>query len=409
MLFLQILVFALFEIGVLFRVCSVCHPFSMEAEKSDYNSRLKHIGHKGLCGDPEVVDDSDMFQRKMSVFAKLVQESNHTVLFTGAGISTCCGIPDFRGPNGVWTQEQRGEAPNSAVNHVKHNVFSNAQPSFTHNAIACLTHAGIFKHNISQNVDCLHLRSGVPEAQLSELHGNIFKEKCEKCKREHLRDFDVGGMGLQYTGRECEVPNCSGKLKDMAIDWDTPLPEKIFHQAHCELDTADLVISLGTSLRVQPAGNMPLRVLKPKKRRDGRVGKLVIVNLQQTHLDKQATLKINGYCDEVMKLLCDEIGIEIKPAEKRANGEVSCDIASRYTVKEGSIAEQMIRRTRVGSVNIASAATAAVPQNKPTKRKNVSSKCEPKRSTAVSANVAGGAVKRSRGNLVNLGTDGGYW
>ncbi|KAJ1422148.1 DHS-like NAD/FAD-binding domain-containing protein, partial [Ochromonadaceae sp. CCMP2298] len=252
----------------------------------------------------------------VDALAAMVEESRHTVIFTGAGISTSCGISDFRGPDGVWTREQKGEV---AVD--PHNAFNHAIPSFAHNAIACLLHAGIFTHLVSQNVDGLHLRSGVSEAQLSELHGNIFKERCTECGKEYMRDEDVGGMGLKPTGRTCDAPKgasssssristCGGVLVDMAVDWDTTLPAHIFKQAHAHMDRADVVICLGSSLRIHPAGNMPLRALKPKVVRQGRVGKVVVVNLQKTHLDKKC-LKVNHYCDEVMRRLCGRLGVQL--------------------------------------------------------------------------------------------------
>jgi hypothetical protein len=107
----------------------------------------------------------------------------------------------------------------------------------------------------------------------------------------------------------------------MAIDWDTPLPEHIFNNAHDEIDRADLLIVLGSSLRIRPAGNMPLRVLKPKVKRGGRIGQLCIVNLQRTHLDKKAAVHIRHYCDEVMRELCHQLGVMILyPPTERPTG-----------------------------------------------------------------------------------------
>jgi NAD+-dependent protein deacetylase sirtuin 6 len=300
----------------------------------DYNGRLKPIHDKGLCGDAETVEHSVVLNNKLSDLLNLVQSSKYTVVFTGAGISTSCGIADFRGPNGVWTKEQRGEE----LDVSNPNTFNTAQPSFTHFAIACLIHAGLFHHVISQNVDGLHLRSGVPEYNLSELHGNIFKEKCSTCGKEYLRTYDVGGMGLNLTGGVCEVPGCKGLLKDMAVDWDTELPTSVFSRAHAELDKADLVLCLGTSLRIRPAGNMPLRVVKPKVARRGRTGDMVIVNLQKTHLDRKA-LKIHNYCDDTMKNLCERLGILLKEASLLS----STDMESNYTVVKNSIASDIIK------------------------------------------------------------------
>lgn len=310
----------------------------------DYNSRLKPQIDKGLCGDPEIVESEQSLDKKVQELVDLVRESNRIVIFTGAGISTSSGIPDFRGPNGVWTKELQEELTKEEP--VVENLFDSALPSFTHYATASLLHLKIFTHIVSQNVDGLHLRSGVPESSLSELHGNIFKEKCSECALEYVRNFDVGGMGLKPTGRMCEVSNCIGELCDMAVDWDTVLPAKIFARAEKELDLADLVISMGTSLRVQPAGNLPLRVVKPKKIRDGRTGKMVIVNLQKTHLDKKAHIRISHYCDEVMKRLCDAIGLQLNDTKNTTPSNVE----TCYRILKGSILEKMLAKRSVMEV-----------------------------------------------------------
>lgn len=113
----------------------------------------------------------------------------HIVAYTGAGISTACGIPDFRGPNGVWTAQRRGlPMPRARVS------FLYAQPSLTHMALLGLMQAGKLPHICSQNVDSLHLRSGVPRSQLSELHGNCFAERCPACAREYVRDFEMDSV-----------------------------------------------------------------------------------------------------------------------------------------------------------------------------------------------------------------------
>lgn len=273
----------------------------------DYNSRLKSNPQKGLCGDEEILDDKSLLQQKVQQLAAMVRSSRHTVIFTGAGISTSAGIPDFRGPTGVWTRELRGEI---IPEHEKNaNLFNTAKPTLTHITLASLAEKSLVHHIISQNVDGLHLRSGLSPDMLSELHGNIFMEICDKCHKRYLRDYDVGGMGLQLTGNTCEDPVCGGPLRDFAVDWDTELPEDIFRRGRAEIRRADLVLCLGTSLRIRPAGNMPLAVKRINKNR-GYAGKLVIVNLQKTHLDKHASLRIFHYCDEVMKQLCTSLNLE---------------------------------------------------------------------------------------------------
>lgn len=86
---------------------------------------------------------------------------------------------------------------------------------------------------------------------LAELHGNVMVEKCEKCQVEYVRNFDVKGIGFSYTGRVCENEKCGGKLRDVLLDWDSPLPDRDYKLARKHFSKADLVICLGTSLRVQ--------------------------------------------------------------------------------------------------------------------------------------------------------------
>lgn len=280
-------------------------PYSEMAENVEariklrsYNSRLLPIRNKGLCGDAEVLEEPRQLEAKIQQLIKLLRESSRTVVFTGAGVSTSSGIPDFRGPNGVWTREKKKDPIPEEQDTPE--IFEKAQPSETHRALKTLLDRNIISHIISQNVDGLHLRSGVGANDLTELHGNIFMEKCDACGREYFRDRDVGGMGCKLTGNRCDDATCAGPLRDCAIDWDTALPEDKFRRARHELDVADLVLCLGTSLRIRPAGLLPLRTVRPKKKRGGRSGKLVIVNLQATDLDAFAALKISHYCDRVM-------------------------------------------------------------------------------------------------------------
>jgi mono-ADP-ribosyltransferase sirtuin 6 len=117
------------------------------------------------------------------------------VVFTGAGISTSIGIPDFRGPTGVWTLQRAGKPiPKPKV------TFSVARPSLTHMVIVALLRSGKVTYIVSQNVDGLHLRSGVPRSLLAELHGNCFAERCSKCGKEHVRDFEVETVGMGGEG-----------------------------------------------------------------------------------------------------------------------------------------------------------------------------------------------------------------
>lgn len=117
---------------------------------------------------------SDKNSNNCSNTSKNNNKGTGVVVFTGAGISVSCGIPDFRGPDGVWTRQKRGLPPPALRRGVS---FATARPSLTHLALAHLVKAGAVARVVSQNVDGIHLRSGIPREKLSELHGNCFVEK----------------------------------------------------------------------------------------------------------------------------------------------------------------------------------------------------------------------------------------
>ncbi|XP_024160627.1 NAD-dependent protein deacetylase SRT1 isoform X2 [Rosa chinensis] len=179
-------------------------------------------------------------------------------------------------------------------------------PSLTHMALVALERAGILKFVISQNVDGLHLRSGISRKKLAELHGNSFMEVCPSCGIEYMRDFEVETIGLKETSRRCSDKKCGARLKDTVLDWEDALPSKEMNQAekHCRM--ADVVLCLGTSLQITPACNLPLRSL-----RGG--GKIVIVNLQKTPKDKKATLLLHGLVDKVISGVLDSLNLQIPP------------------------------------------------------------------------------------------------
>lgn len=264
-----------------------------------YAEKLSYREDIGKVGMPELFDSRATLQYKIEELAKLIQESHHLVAFTGAGISTSCGIPDFRGPKGVWTLQHEGKPlPKADL------PFHQARPGITHMALVALQRLGILKFIISQNVDGLHLKSGIPRSCLAELHGSSFREVCSSCKKEYVRDFEVETIGLKDTGRRCSEPGCGGKLKDTVLDWEDALPseELIPAEKHCK--EADVVLCLGTSLQITPACNLPLRAVRAG-------GKMVIINLQATPKDKKAALVIHARVDEVIAGVMEKLCVSI--------------------------------------------------------------------------------------------------
>ncbi|XP_074650189.1 NAD-dependent protein deacylase sirtuin-6-like [Tubulanus polymorphus] len=268
----------------------------------NYSSGLSEYAHKGKCGLAEVFDSVEEIERKVCELSELVRNSGYLVVHTGAGISTAAGIPDFRGPRGVWTLEEKGEAPSFNV------TFDEARPTLTHMALVALEQAGYVKYIVSQNVDGLHLRSGFPRNKLSELHGNMFVEECDKCSTQYINWKSVSTMGLKNTGNPCVMKKprgiCRGNLTDTILDWEDNLPESDLLNAELNAKQADINLCLGTSLQIVPSGNIPLLNRKIN-------GKLVIVNLQPTKHDKKCHLKINAYIDDVMLKLCENLNIKI--------------------------------------------------------------------------------------------------
>ena len=291
-----------------------------------YASRLSEYRNKGVCGLPERFETRRTLENKMNKLLQLIKDSNKTVVLTGAGISTAAGIADFRGPNGVWTREvkdkvgdcqarkrqrtadEKGEASvTPATTPVKSEPFQCVEPTFTHYALQRLLKADFIQYIITQNVDGLHLRSGIPRSCLSILHGDCFLEKCENCGKEYFRDFDIAGLSFKKTGRFCDNNGaldtksacCGGALRDTILDWEDELPEPDFERAEDMCETTDLVITLGTSLRIVPAGKLPLKAKK-----------YAIVNLQQTPYDQDASVVIHHYTDTVMKYLMSKLNVD---------------------------------------------------------------------------------------------------
>mmetsp|Transcript_100267 Transcript_100267/g.189078 ORF Transcript_100267/g.189078 Transcript_100267/m.189078 type:complete len:468 (+) Transcript_100267:85-1488(+) len=258
--------------------------------------------------DPEMTveqfDSDDVLTQKVDRLADMVRNSQHFVAFTGAGISTSAGIPDFRGPTGKWTREAQGLKPLKGVSIV------DAYPTSAHMALLELYRRGVLKYLISQNCDGLHRRSGFPASGISELHGNCWVEICEDCGQQFFRDFKCnrrikeGGAKNptdHFTGRFCY---CSGRLLNSTIDFGQSLPEMPLTRARQHSRGADLHLAMGSSLNVQPACSQP-EITAAKG------GTLVICNLQKTPLTNMAALHIYAKTDTVMEMLMERLCIPI--------------------------------------------------------------------------------------------------
>ncbi|XP_061175293.1 uncharacterized protein LOC133184300 [Saccostrea echinata] len=279
------------------------------SKSPELTSRLQKLAQKRDAAKSrhlEVEDPEDVLQYKCQQLAEAIKASNNVVVYTGAGISTAASIPDYRGPNGVWTLLQKGQQPEAQD-------LSDAEPTLTHMSITQLYIKGHVKHVVSQNCDGLHLRSGFPRQILSEVHGNMYIEVCTHCKPqvEHIRLFDVTektGVRRHSTDRSCHI--CGKPLKDTIVHFGEKGGLKSpyrWKEAAKAANNCDIILCLGTSLKILKK----YPCLWCMDRRLHKRPKLFIVNLQWTPKDDTATLKINGRCDEVMKRVLEMMRIPI--------------------------------------------------------------------------------------------------
>jgi NAD-dependent deacetylase len=236
------------------------------------------------------------------LLAELIGASRRTVIFTGAGMSTESGIPDFRSPGGVWSrmkpiqfqdfvadEDMRREAWTRAFSGVA--GWVGAEPNEGHHAVARLVARGKVSSVITQNVDNLHQASGVPAAKVLELHGNASYATCLECGLRH--ELDVLKQSFLGTGEIPVCRECGGLVKVATVSFGQPMPPDVMRQAEIETLASDLFIVLGSSLVVFPAAGFPVMA-----KRNG--ARLVIVNRDPTDMDDIADLVLNTEIGPVM-------------------------------------------------------------------------------------------------------------
>ena len=239
--------------------------------------------------------------------AALIQGSNHVLVFTGAGISTASGIPDFRGPQGIWKSSepifyQTFMADSDArVEYWERSVagaaiLDAAKPNAVHRAVVDLERAGKVELVVTQNVDGLHRDAGTDPDHLVEIHGTARETECQACGERtdpvsHLESFTETGVP--------PLCHCGGILKSATISFGQQLREAEVAKAFDAAQRSDLVISLGSTLSVTPAADIPLATAGGAP--------YAIVNRGETEHDglAQVTLRIEGDVGEVFPQAVD--------------------------------------------------------------------------------------------------------
>jgi NAD-dependent deacetylase len=244
----------------------------------------------------------DASSMSRSDLARMLEDARRLVIFTGAGISTESGIPDFRSPGGVWSKmkpitfqefvgdpAQRREAWRRTFTGAA--GWTGASPNAGHRAVARLVRSGKAKAIITQNVDNLHQDAGAPPGTVIELHGNASYATCLDCEERHeleeLRDSFLKAGEIPYCRR------CGGLVKTAVISFGQSMPHEPMARAQQAALNCDLFLVLGSSLQVYPAAGFPLMA-----KRNGAA--LVIVNREPTELDGYADLVLNDEIGEVM-------------------------------------------------------------------------------------------------------------
>jgi NAD-dependent deacetylase len=237
--------------------------------------------------------------------ADLIERSKRIVAFTGAGVSTESGIPDFRSPGGVWEKYQpvyyqdflEDESARRRYwerSRAAYPVLRDALPNPTHFALVELEKAGKLDCIITQNIDRLHHKAGNSPEKIIEIHGNTAFAVCLTCRKIYPRNEiqDLLEKKEKINAPHCR--ECGGFLKDATISFGQSMPEEEMNEAVRRAESCDLMLALGSSLVVYPAAYLPVYA-----HRAG--AKLIIINMTETQLDGIADVVIRGKTGEVMR------------------------------------------------------------------------------------------------------------
>jgi NAD-dependent deacetylase len=257
-----------------------------------------------------------MDPENISIAAQRLRSARNIVVFTGAGISTESGIPDFRSPGGIWSRYNQDDLTYQRFrSHEKYRklyweydqarypAMRDAQPNSAHKAVVELEKTGRLRALITQNIDGLHERAGSSKDKTYELHGTVREVTCLDCHRRWPREEITGKMirdGIAIP--HCEY--CGGPLKCATIAFGQSLPAEVLENAFFHAQNCDLFLTIGSSLVVQPANLLPIQAKKAG-------AFLILVNLTPTPYDFLMDIILNGQAGPIMEAIMREFGREI--------------------------------------------------------------------------------------------------
>ena len=238
---------------------------------------------------------------------KLVKASKQTVILTGAGISTESGLPDFRSNDGFWTKNKPIQFNEFLLSEEKqrlswernielHSLLKNIKPNIGHAFVEKII--GLQKNNflITQNIDGLHQKSGIPKNKIIEIHGSAIEAACLECEaKQNVLDFH-DAIKSKIPLPKCSV--CGGVVKVATISFGQPMNEIDMMHASKIVEESDLMIVMGSSLKVLPAGKLPNLAMQSGS-------KLIILNREKTRYDSSADIVINDELQNICNKLIE--------------------------------------------------------------------------------------------------------
>ena len=242
----------------------------------------------------------------------LIDSSARVVVLTGAGISTDSGIPDFRGPNGLWTKNPGAEKASNIEFYVSDQrvreanwrmraegaLWANVEPNLGHHALVSLQDRGVLDTLVTQNVDELHQRSGIDPGTVVEIHGTTRKVGCLEC--DYRDDMEVALDRVRSGELDPDCPDCGGLLKSATVSFGQDLVFADLQRAQAAANQCDLMLAVGSTLAVYPIANMV-----PMAASQGTP--IVIVNGQPTQFDVIAEVVLQGSISELLPLICGNV------------------------------------------------------------------------------------------------------
>ncbi|MEA2085562.1 MAG: Sir2 family NAD-dependent protein deacetylase [Chloroflexota bacterium] len=248
--------------------------------------------------------------------ADLIVSTGKVVVFTGAGVSTESGIPDFRSPGGIWDRFDPDDftyqkfVRDAGARRKQWQLLgeglltTEARPNPAHDAIAELDRLGKLDCVITQNVDNLHQKAGVPDDKVFELHGNMQWAVCLGCGRRYPFAQIKTRLDRGEEIPDCEV--CHGILKPAVVFFGEPLPQEVLAEATRRSSNCGLFIVVGSTLVVYPAAYMPVYATRAG-------AGLVIINLSSTPMDQEATVLIRTKAGAAMSEIVKRVREKLEP------------------------------------------------------------------------------------------------